>query len=329
MNERNVSNTSMIALCLASRIYIKAGEAMWSVERIAKSKRIAEWVGVTGGIVLGAMYFFGGMSAFFVARVSDWLGVALLLVMVLACLALLPLSLLGIFKPRIAGYAIVVTFTAYMVDLALTGARDENIKVGMLRVLLFSLLSSIPPFVIAGLFLYASSIWNPRSLATTDGGTTTLDLTSGQDLLRSKRKSSLRESWQLKARPSLANNRRRQAQWAAVIIGTVVGLWCFAWGIFAVSRSIRVHDWVGVVGIGATAVTLLPLSMLSIFKSRTAAYVALVSLVVALLYSVIVFLPGSRVGEAFGGTLWSGLTNVPLMLVTALLFYASGQQPRS
>lgn len=121
--------------------------------------------------------------------------------------------------------------------------------------------------------------------------------------------------------------KRRQARWAAVVLGVLAGAWYGSQNLFALTKNVGAGYWgywVAGLGHAAPAITLLPLSILAIFKPRAAAYVALVALAVALVFPL--------VGSHWTPTefdvmpdnlLLDVIRDLPLAAVAALLFYAS------
>jgi hypothetical protein len=77
-------------------------------------------------------------------------------------------------------------------------------------------------------------------------------------------------------------------------------------------------------GYAAPALTLLPLSFLAIFKPRVAAYVALITLAVALVFPLVgVHWNPAQFGVMLDNLFLDLVRDFPVAAVAALLFYAS------
>lgn len=123
-------------------------------------------------------------------------------------------------------------------------------------------------------------------------------------------------------------SRRRTSRWAAVLLGIVLGthhFWVSMGAFFTLSEK---DGLVGLIGVVAASFTLLPLSLLGIFRPKLAAYLlfgSLATLTMALLISVNWKSLIEDIVENIG--FWT-LYAIPSSVVAALLLY-SGKQVRS
>jgi len=262
-------------------------------------RAVAHWAGVTIGVVGGLWLFWRfGVRALFTASGSEsWLQIVTGVVM----FSTLPLSILGIFKPRAAAWGISASLVILVLGLAiLTVLSPQKWEFGyVLRNFV------LVPGLVAALLFYGSR----------------RDTTAASDGVSNELKTYL-------DRLGLVG-KRKQAQWAAVIIGLVAGAWRFPSSMFPLQVSLRNGDWLGVAGITATTLTLLPLSILAIFKPRLAAFTLLLSLAVAIAYPLVVF-PPFRFGwtQTLSGMFFALLLGFPLALMAGLLFYATSGSRR-
>ncbi len=284
--------------------------------RTVEDRRIwrgaAHWVAVAAGLVLGVVLFESGLRGLFVLNSNDTL--LDIIALLAGTLTLLPLSILAIFRPRTAAYGVLAALALFLVGIfRLPSGVAENRKVNLLGLGLVILV----PSALAGLLLWA--VADDGKMASGAGGDR-----GHLDLSEERLGSSSMGVWRRKLVGSLtAIDRRKQARWAAVTLGTFAGAWQFRLGLSSVARSIRAGDWVGVFGIGSTVATLLPLSIFAIFKPRLAAYGAVLSLIAALAYPIIVFEPRQyRIGDVLVGLFSCLLPDLPLAAVAALLIYA-------
>jgi len=296
---------------------------MLRTHRGTGSRVLAHWAAVILGVVMGLVLLGIGLPALFVIT-SHGTAIGILAV-VAGTLPLLPLSVLGIFKPRGAACGVITTCAVCVVSLLLAsvfsfGWAGYSASAVRRLVLLF-----LPPVGVAGLLWDASSggAAGPRSARAsrepTDASAKHPSTFAAKRWLTAELVSPLR-----------AGSRAALARWAAVVLGILAGGRTFRLGLILLSKSIHVGGWLGAAGSGATFVALLPLSILAIFRPRAAAYGALLSLAVVLAYPAILFHPPQYgIGEMLGGMLLYLLPSVPLALVTALLLYASvRRQPK-
>ncbi len=288
---------------------------------LSRSRAIAHRAGVVLGIIIGVFYFQLGMRAFFVASAKNWVELVLSSATVLALLSFGPLSILGIFKPRPAAYGIAGVL-ALFVGVSVFGLAYGWVKVywSLRGVVQTFLLGVLPPCTVAGLFFYASEkgrIAPPR------------DAAAQNPSMQSLHKLAIVRGALRGMEVFASSGKRRHAQWAAVVLGILAGAWSFRWGLPMLIKFVHAGYWAVALGIAATALTLLPVSLLAIFRPRPAAYVALVSVVAALVYPVFGFPDtGFGVGETLGSLLSFVILDLPLAAVAALLFYASGEKHR-
>lgn len=286
-----------------------------------KSRNLAHWAAEVIGISVGVLLFGFGMRGLFSVGVNDtWLTVT---AGISGTFTLLPLSVLGMFRPRLASYGVMGSWLVFLMSFfgSVHPGQMEFSASGVVWLLLcFFML----PSAIAGLLFYASG----RD-ATLGASATAGDEFAGAGG-QGRAPSTFRRWLTSLGNAVAAGGRRSQARWGAVILGLVAGAWHFPVGVSSVVRSIRMDDWLGVVGITATALTLLPLSILAIFKPRPAAYGALLNLALALAYPLVLFHPAQYgVSEVFGGVFWYSLLDFPLALVAGLLLYACSAQDRA
>ena len=116
----------------------------------------AQWAGVIVGILAGSRLFYGGAHlALRTARIHDWISTAGITA---SSLALLPLAILGIWKPRVAASILAASF---VVALAYPMWAAHGIG-NMVAYLPWAAIPALPMALVAGLFLYASAGWRLR-----------------------------------------------------------------------------------------------------------------------------------------------------------------------
>lgn len=269
-------------------------------QKSSNLRALAHGTGVVLALILGCVYFGGGLKFLFVGGAKDGLGVVMWLLGSLAALSLLPLAILSIFRPRLAARGIL---TSYVILLAAGTAEAVRMKSrlylsgsNIAGALVFSLL---PPCLIAMLLLYP---FGSRDAAAAPpwrwfGGLADRIVSAG---------------------------RRQHARWAAVALGVLAGVWRFPLGVHLTSESLRLGYWLQSLGEMAMSLAFLPLSALAIFKPRLAAYAAAVSLASGLLCPLSLLRPPHLSLEGLMTTLLLNLLfGLPLVLLTGLLFYAS------
>lgn len=286
-------------------------------------RRLAHWAGVILGILVGVAYFQYGIQAFFVGGSADWPSFILWLASVIALLSLLPISVLGIFRPRLAAYSIVVSWAVLGISdgvvWPLYSGQRWGFSLSTLTRLL--LLGVVPCFAVMGLLFYGStSETGPsgRSDRRQNLSRTSLNGIRFQSLLR--RLAQLHDAGD-------EFSRRGLARATAVIFGLLVGGLGFRWGLYFVLRAARADDWLSAIGLSAVSLALLPLSALGFFMPRRAAYGILVSLSAVLAWLLFLSLsPPFTMAEAFSKILLALCVSFPFVTVAALLLFASANR---
>lgn len=282
-------------------------------------RTVARWAALTIGAVGGLLLFGLGLQALFTVGNDDtWLTI---LAASVAYLTLLPLSVLGIFRPRAAAMGITVSLLVSLLDFTVSIQSPE--KADLVGLGLFFLYFVAPQGSVATLLFYSYRRDSTESGGDA-GGHSSNAIRGGKGIAILGHR--LKPYLDMVA----VGGRRRQAQWAAIVLGLIAGAWQLPWAVFSLARSIRSEDWLGVVGITATALTLFPLSILAIFKPRPAAYALVVSLVAAAAYPLARLHP-LRFGSAeiLSGMLFYALFYFPLALAAGLLLYAASGRDKT
>jgi hypothetical protein len=273
-------------------------------------RMLAHRAAVIIGIVSGFLLFRLGLQALFsVNRNDTWLTI---LTAVVTFYPLLPLSVLGIFKQRAAARGLTISLLFSLLGITVLSLQP-----------LHKIEWSVSAF--APLFLYfIAPAGSVAALLFYSSGHTSNAVKSGDTHLEPARMrggiSLLGHSFKLSLSTVAVGRRRKEAQWAAIVLGLIAGASYVPWTVFSLMRSIRIMDWLGVAFITATGLTLFPLSVLAIFKPRPAARALVVSLAVTVVYSLVVSPsgPGLAATSRFPYLLFS----LPQVLVVGLLFYA-------
>lgn len=130
---------------------------MAELNQVPWPRRLAHWAGVVIGIVAGWSYFWHSLRIFGGEPwgPATWLGFFVVISRLIAQLLLLPVSIVGAFRPRAPAYVVVVAFSASTV-LSLTNdlfvLRGPVYAAGLTQFLAYWLLV---PWVIGGLLFYA------------------------------------------------------------------------------------------------------------------------------------------------------------------------------
>jgi hypothetical protein len=126
--------------------------------QLQSAHSLARWSGVLLGVIVGTMRFVTGLQGLFsLTRGIGWLE---LLGGLCATMTLLPLALLGIFRPRLAGYSLLASLAVTLIVLLAWGGPHVFAIGGGFGFLTFTLFFFIPYVTVAGLLLYSG-----RSLA--------------------------------------------------------------------------------------------------------------------------------------------------------------------
>jgi len=121
---------------------------------------------------------------------------------------------------------------------------------------------------------------------------------------------------------------RLLAHWAAVAVGGVVGLVMFGIGLRGLFVMNSNDTWVGIIAALAGTLTLLPLSILGIFKPAAAGCGIIISCAVSLVGAIAVTVSsGGRFEFSTSGLAWFFFFFGTPSAVATLLLYASGQGP--
>jgi hypothetical protein len=125
---------------------------------ITRWRGLAQRAGVLLGVIIGMFLFANGIRTLLLGGANGWFEVTVWLLMVLALLSFLPVSILGIFRPRAAAYGIAAAFVL------LLAANLGAIACGWVKgdwslhsVVHTFLLNILPPCAVAALLFYASS----------------------------------------------------------------------------------------------------------------------------------------------------------------------------
>jgi hypothetical protein len=262
------------------------------------SSSLVRWAAIIIGTLAGIASLRDGTWSFFVA--NSFTGV---ICGVLGMMPLLPLTMLGIFRPRQAAYGMFISATIF---LACTFSPADFERAIPLSDALVLLRFAGVPCLVAGLLLYAARD-NTESSRTAEKDSGDADEAQNTPPL------------------SAVRERRKQAHWAAVLFGLIGGALAWPWGRHWVILMAKRGDWPSAVGMAAVALTLLPLSIFALFKPRSAAYGVLANLVV--MWAYLIFLssgPPFTIVETFSRILFSVCVSAPFVAIAALLFYASG-----
>lgn len=277
----------------------------WAFGGRALARWIAICIGIVGGFILGL----AAMNSFFVATsLREVIGA------ILGMAPLLPLTVLGIFRPRPAAYGM---FASALVFILCEDLPPLPAGVSFAGAVVVLGIFVLPPCLVAGLLLYAS-----RAVGT--GGTRTGRAEAEHVGASAMAPRSLGQVMSSVLAGRDDPHRLAQARWAAIVLGVLLGAYGAPWGWHWVVVSARQGDWWSAVGIGATALTLLPLSILAVLKPRAAAYGVLASLAVVLAYDVFLSMaPPFTANETATRVIFSCFEAFPFALIATLLLYAS------
>jgi len=133
-------------------------------------RTVAHWAAVTLGVTLGLVLFGVGLPGFFSIGVNDtWWTIT---TGITGTFTLLPLTVLGIARPRAAAHGITASFLVFFISLlpwALRGPQDADMNISNFvgfffrEVVPFCSIVGAQMLAVAGLFYYASSGRRPRS----------------------------------------------------------------------------------------------------------------------------------------------------------------------
>jgi len=274
--------------------------------QMLRSKSFARWAAIIFGTLAGIVSVAAGGRSLLAAR--QWREVIGAL---LGMMMLLPLTMVGIFKPRGAAYGMFASAFIYLAAFVFFAPQSDyrgTTFLGNAKVLLTLV---APGCVVAGLLLYSSGMGTRSSTATNQNSAVAAVTEKTTDF-------------------GALNERRRLAHWAAVLFGLISGALEWPWGRHSVLMAAGRGDWMSATGMAAASLTLLPLSILAVFKPRIAAYGVVANLVLVWAYLIFLSLapPFTRT-ETVARILFSLYVSAPFVAVAALLFYASGHRGRS
>ena len=263
---------------------------------------VAHRLGVGLGVVMGLVFFPGAMRALFIGGMKDWIDVILWLADTLSVLSFLPLSVLGWFRPRAAAVGFATALAAFLSStaaLVILGYWTPYWTVsGVVKTLLFFV---FPLLAVAWLFFYASSP-EPAGPA--------VAASPGPDRLAGRILQTLSGgTW------------RGMTRLLAIALALAVGAWRLPHAVWLLHGPFGFRRMWPEVAVLLPDLMLVPVGALAIVKPRLAAYVAWGSVVVPLVVPVIV----SGVLSGFA-LMMAAVWNLPLLLVGALLFYASAER---
>ena len=132
-----------------------------------KSKTLAHWAAVALGMILGIYLFGAGIPAMF-SIVGDHV-LRDVISCAITCFTLLPISVLAIFKPRLAAYGVLVWWIGVLTSGLVSSIQRPSVgDLSASDYVSFSVFWVILPSMIAGLLLYASGC-DETAMASTDG----------------------------------------------------------------------------------------------------------------------------------------------------------------
>lgn len=263
----------------------------------AGKRKIAYWVAILYGSSIAMVMFGLGFQGFFSIGASDtWLT---MLGAFTGTLLLLPLTIWAVFKPRMAACVMLVNALLVCALLFIIPAlRREEVTLSVIQLIQSLAIIFVTYFLVPILLFYATS--------KTRGGD------EGVPRLAHWRPRPIRWS---------GRNRQASALAMAVVLGLIAGSVGFHWGLFIFRVSLHQRDWWGAVGIFASSLALLPLSLTALLRPRWAAWAAFVSLAVTWAYA----LTGADFhgGVPIGGALLLILWTLPQAAVGCLLLFAT------
>lgn len=275
-----------------------------------KWRTLARWAGSVLAMLLGVVALFAGMRAFFVANnIKTPNELALFLLSMFALLSLLPLGVLAIFRPRLAARGIGICLATVIISAYGSIPRTEIISRSVFDFLQPFLWWVALPIGILALLLYGAG---PPTEHKPSAG--------GEEIAACRARNGMGRLTHIGF-----GTRLRNAQWGAVFLGVFAGGWRLWVSFPLVRRFALAHDWVGTVGAGVSALVLLPLTLLGIWKPRLAAYLLAGSLLLALAYPMH---GAQNQGSALAYLLWVCVPALPVALVAGLFFYASSSPDR-
>jgi hypothetical protein len=257
-----------------------------SLKRSTMARQIAVLIGIGVGFVqLGV-----GFQALFVLTNRDtWLDAVTVLAMTFS---LLPLSILGLFRPRIAAYCLF--FNVAMVSLRLAYMlTSDSFAFGDLSVIVHL----VPQLIVGSLLLYSAD----RAVEAV-----AIQNASGEN----------------------SNSQRRIARLAAVGLGVIAGAVFFKLGSSWLLKLAHDGGWFDAILITVASFALLPFSVVGFWKPRIASYLLFTSVALAALGSIYT----SGVPTSFPASFHLSLLLAPEILlpliVGGLLLY-SGSTPNA
>ena len=123
------------------------------------SRILARWSAVAMGTIVGAFYCMAAIRIFFVGGVQTWPGFLAWAAAVLALAFILPLSVLGAFKPRMAAFGVLTAAAVVLVCFVLA-CVEQRIEHHLSPLVFVDLVlaPTMPPCLVGGLVLYASGL---------------------------------------------------------------------------------------------------------------------------------------------------------------------------
>ena len=270
------------------------------------TRALARWVGSILCILLGVWCLFAAMGAFFIANnIRTLQDLATTLAPILALLSVLPLGVVAIFRPRLAAHGIALCWLALMIVAYGSLPWRETASWSLSDVLHPVLFYFPPALCLVALLLYGAGPAPDHGVPGGAEGAT----------------ASVVECRMTRLAGFLGLGvRARHAQWGAVVLGILVGGWRLRSGATLALRFGAVHDWVGVIGVAASSLVVLPLAILGIWRPRVAAYLLAASVVVALAYPM---RAARGLGDVLAYLVWASVPALPLALVAGLFLCAS------
>ena len=252
-----------------------------SLKRSPVTRQIAVLIGIVVGFVqLGV----GFQSLFVLTNRDTWVDAVTVLAMTFA---LLPLSILGLFRPRIAAYCLFFNVAMISVRLAYMLTSD-SFAFGDLSVIVHL----VPQLVVGSLLLYSAD-----RLA----GAVAIQHVSGENF----------------------NSRRRIARLTAVGLGVIAGVVFFKLGSSGLLKLAHDGGWLDAILITVASFALLPFSVAGFWRPRIASYLLFSSVALAALGSIYTL----GIPTSFPASLRLSLLLAPEILlpliVGGLLLYSS------
>jgi len=123
------------------------------------SRVLARCCAVAMGTVIGVFYCMAAIRIFFVRGAQTWPGFLAWVAAVLALAFILPLSVLGAFKPRMAAFGVLTAAAAVLVCFVLA-CVEQRIEHHLSPLVFVGLVlaPTMPPCLVGGLLLYASGL---------------------------------------------------------------------------------------------------------------------------------------------------------------------------